>query len=178
MDEQMQTQTPTPTPTPTLSPAQSGGMPKFVIPTVVAALIVLAVIGYYFYNSGQNDTGSMTQSPTGQTASGAPSAMENTAGYKDGTYEMIGNYVSPGGPREVGVTLTLANGVISDASAEVMATDATSQRFQGEFVNNFKPMVIGKSIDEVVLEKVSGSSLTPKGFNDAVNKIKTAAANS
>lgn len=149
-----------------------GGMPKFVIPTVVAALIVLAVIGYYFYNSNQSDTMSPN---TATTASQAPVAMESNASYKDGVYDVVGNYVSPGGPREVGVTLTLTGGTITDASAKVMAEDATSVRFQTEFVDGFKPMVVGKSIDDVELTKVSGSSLTPKGFNDAVLKIKAEA---
>ncbi len=168
MDEQIQTQAQTQVP-------QSGSMPKFVMPVVVAALLVFAVVGFYLYNN------SSQTAPSTMESNSAPAASNSTlsdAAYKDGTYEMNGNYVSPGGPREVGVTLTLAGGVLTDASAEVLATDATSIRFQTEFVENFKPMVVGKNIDEVVLEKVSGSSLTPKGFNDAINKIKNAAANS
>jgi hypothetical protein len=167
MDEQIQTQTPTP-----MAPAPSGGMPKFVMPTVVAALIVFAVIGYYFYSSGNN-----TATPRSMESSPAPAASTTeTAGeYKDGTYTVNGNYVSPGGPREVGVTLVLEGDIITDASAEVLAEDATSIRFQGEFKDGFKPMVVGKNINEVVLSKVSGSSLTPKGFNDAVEKIKVEA---
>lgn len=149
-----------------------GGMPKFVIPTVVAALIVLAVIGYYFYNSKSDE---MAPAATTTTASQAPVAMESNSSYKDGVYDVVGNYVSPGGPREVGITLTLADGKITDATAKVMAEDATSVRFQNEFADNFKPMVVGKSIDEVELTKVSGSSLTPKGFNDAVLKIQAEA---
>ena len=33
-------------------------------------------------------------------------------------------------------------------------------------------MVVGKNIDEVAITKVAGSSLTPKGFTDALEKIK------
>lgn len=155
----------------------SGGMPKFVIPTVVAALIVLAAIGFYLYNSNQNNSG-ITPATTTMSASTAPLDSEDsaTAAYKDGTYTVNGDYVSPGGPRQVGVTLVLTGGKISDASAEILATDATSIRFQTEFAENFKPMIVGKSLDEVSLSKVSGSSLTPKGFNDAVEKIKVEAA--
>lgn len=50
-----------------------------------------------------------------------------------------------------------------------------SARFQDLFAQNYKPLVIGKNIDEVQLGKVSGSSLTPMGFNDALAKIKTQA---
>ena len=169
MDEQIQTQTPTPAPAP-----PSGGMPKFVMPTVVAALIVFAVIGYYFYSSSSNSADTMSPSKS-ESTNPSSSTTETTGEYKDGSYSVNGNYVSPGGPREVGVTLILANGIITGASAEVLAEDATSIRFQNEFVDGFKPMVVGKSIDEVILTKVSGSSLTPKGFNDAVEKIKAEA---
>lgn len=95
--------------------------------------------------------------------------------YQDGTYEMVGNYVSPGGPETVGVTVTIANDVITDATVEVLATRPASKAKQEDFAANYKPMVVGKSIDEVMLTKVSGSSLTPKGFNDALEKIKAEA---
>ena len=153
----------------------SSGMPKFVLPTVVAALIVFAAISFYYYRTNNTNTsiqpGTMMQN---QNRMG-PAMMQPTK-YKNGTYSMTGNYVSPGGPREINVTVTLIDAVITEATAESTATDATSKRFQGEFVENFKPMVVGKNIDEVVLAKVSGSSLTPKGFNDAVEKIKVEAA--
>lgn len=58
---------------------------------------------------------------------------------------------------------------------EGLATDPNSKRFQGEFADGYKAQVIGKPIAEVFLTKVSGSSLTPKGFNDAVEKIKSEA---
>lgn len=101
--------------------------------------------------------------------------MNESSMYQDGTYEMIGEYVSPGGPETVGVTVTLANGIITDANVEVLATRPASVDKQTDFAANYKPMVIGKNIDEVMLTKVSGSSLTPKGFNDAIEKIKAEA---
>jgi len=51
-----------------------------------------------------------------------------------------------------------------------------SARFQKIFTDNYKPMVIGKSLDEVcTLGKVSGSSLTPMGFDAACVKIQAEA---
>lgn len=110
-----------------------------------------------------------------ETPAANDSMMNESSMYKDGTYEMVGNYVSPGGPETVGVTVTLANDVITDTTIEVQATRPTSKEKQEDFAANYKPMVIGKNIDEVVLTKVSGSSLTPKGFNDALEKIKAEA---
>jgi uncharacterized protein with FMN-binding domain len=98
-----------------------------------------------------------------------------SATYKDGSYTAVGNYLSPGGAETIGVTLTLKNGLITDAAMEVQANRSESRQYQEVVAANFKPLVIGKKIDDVKLSKVSGSSLTPKGFNDAVVKIKTQA---
>lgn len=153
----------------------SGGSSKFVLPVVVAALIVFAAVGFYLY---QNNSTSPAASIT-PSASNTPAAMETTENasgeYKNGTYSVTGNYLTPGGERNIDVELTLTDGVVSEVEVTPKATDATSQRFQGEFVSNYKPMVVGKSIDELNITKVSGSSLTPKGFMDALEKIKVEA---
>ena len=153
---------------------QANGTGKYILPTVVAALIVFAAIGLYYYRTNSTDA-SIQPGTMMQNQNRIGPAMMQSGKYKRGTYSMTGNYISPGGPREVKVAIILTDGVITEATVEGTATDATSKRFQGEFVENFKPMVIGKNIDEVVLTKVAGSSLTPKGFNDALDKIKAAA---
>ncbi len=95
--------------------------------------------------------------------------------YKDGTYTATGSYNSPAGPEQVKVTLVLKGDLVADATVVSLATNPASKRFQGEFVANFKELVVGKSIDSLNLTKVAGSSLTGKGFNDAVTQIKTQA---
>lgn len=124
----------------------------------------------------------LTNKPTNQTQLAATNTVVEssnpttvTAEYQDGSFSADGNYVSPGGPRDIDISITLANGIITDATFEGKATDPASKRFQGEFAEGFKAMVVGKNIDEVNLTKVAGSSLTPKGFNDALSKIKTQA---
>lgn len=98
------------------------------------------------------------------------------ADYKDGTYSAEGDYTSPGGPEQVGLEVTLADGVITDAIFTPKAERPMSVNFQGQFASGYKEFVIGKKINEVHLTKVSGSSLTPQGFNDALDKIKAEAA--
>lgn len=93
------------------------------------------------------------------------------SGVKNGQYRAMGNYTSPGGPETILVDIHIENGTIVEANAEVQATRAVSKRYQREFVDHFKPMVIGKNIAELKLDKVAGSSLTPKGFNEALQKI-------
>lgn len=104
-----------------------------------------------------------------------PTPVAESSEYKDGTYEVDGEYLSPGGPELMGVTITLANGIITDTSVEVKTARPISKMMQEAFQANYKPLVVGKSIDDVMLDKVSGASLSPKGFNDAVVKIKAEA---
>jgi uncharacterized protein with FMN-binding domain len=121
----------------------------------------------------------MSSSPA-MMRSSEPAAMDSSAAahqsaYKDGTYTADGTYVSPAGSEQVGVTLMLADGIVTDAQFEGKAKNPASVRMQGQFSQGYKAMVVGKPIDELNLSVVNGSSLTPKGFMDAVAKIKTEA---
>lgn len=154
-------------------------MNKYIIPAAVIVIIAIAVIFFSQTNNTEFDSAT-SQAPTPVTGTNNPTReteedSSTVSTYKNGTYNELGNYVSPGGPREVKVRVTLQNGVIADTEFEGLATDPTSQRFQGEFAENYESMVVGKSIDEVELSKVAGSSLTPIGFNDALEKIKAQA---
>ena len=95
--------------------------------------------------------------------------------YKDGSYTATGSYMSPGGQDQIGVTLTLANDIITDVSINPQAGDRTSSRYMARFASGYKQYVVGKNIADVNLTNVSGSSLTPIGFNDALNQIKAQA---
>lgn len=141
---------------------------------VVVLLIVVSVIGFNAMNSKKTTTTDTTnKAPDAMQAAGTQTP--NASAYKNGTYTQVGDYVSPGGPETIKVTVTLTDGKITDAVVEPQAFRPISKEKQADFTANFKPFVIGKNIDEVMLTKVSGSSLTPKGFNDALNKIKTEA---
>lgn len=143
---------------------------KYVIPAVVLAVIALTIIAVYA-------TSSQDSAPAGQITTTNDTTTDTSANatYRDGQYTADGDYVSPGGPRTIGVTLTLADGVITEAIFEGRATDPNSMRFQGEFRDNFQAMVVGRNLDQVSLTKVAGSSLSPKGFTDALTKIKAQA---
>ncbi len=151
---------------------QSGGMSKALIGVVIVIVIVLAA-GAYEFTKTQSAT-SMTPPATSQSevspTTAAMTAQKST--YKDGEYKAIGDYMSPGGAEQVGVDVTLKGGKIADITFTPKATRPNSVKFQGLFASGYKPMVLGKNIDDVQLSEVSGSSLTPGGFNDAINKIK------
>ncbi|MBP9718955.1 MAG: FMN-binding protein [Candidatus Levybacteria bacterium] len=148
------------------------GISKGIIVIILVVIIVLAA-GVYEFTKTKSAT-TMTPSPTASeiaTPTVAASQSE-TSVYKDGTYASTGDYLSPGGEEQVDVSLTLKNGVVEDVTFTPKATRPNSVKFQGKFASGYKNLVVGKNIDEVKLDVVSGSSLTPKGFNDALEKIK------
>src|ERR1035437_2017530 len=95
--------------------------------------------------------------------------------YKDGAYSAIGSYMSPGGYNQLGVSITLKNDIITSASVTNMAGDRRSQRYQDQFISGYQQYVVGQNIANVFLTKISGASLTPSGFNDALTQIKAQA---
>ncbi len=115
----------------------------------------------------------VTSSVVAPTPAPAPTPAAHT--YKDGTYSTVGTYNSPAGNEEIGVTITLKNDIITAVSVEPKATAMKSIRMQQDFAANYKTLVVGKNIASVNLGKVSGASLTPLGFNDAVAKIEAQA---
>lgn len=140
---------------------------------------------------GAASVGLVACSTSGATTSAAPAATTSAVGgeattpateaaaggstYQDGSYTATGTYTSPGGTEEVTVTLTLADDTITAATAEGGATKPPSSQYQGEFVDNFAALIIGKDVADVSLDKVAGSSLTSGGFNKAVETIKSQA---
>ena len=108
-------------------------------------------------------------------APGASTAAGSGSDYKDGTYSADGTYVSPNGTETVGVELTLASGTVTDVQITQHPSNPNTRKFQGEFAGGIAGQVVGKSIDQLNVSKVAGSSLTSGGFNQAVEQIKSEA---
>lgn len=70
------------------------------------------------------------------------------------------------------MTVTLSNSVITAVSVDTSQTKGPSLEYQGKFAGGISDVVVGKNIDEIEVDKVSGSSLTSGGFNDAIAQIK------
>lgn len=102
----------------------------------------------------------------------------NSSSYKDGTYSATGAYTTPGGQETITVSVTLANDVITDTNAKASGIANTSKEYQAKFIGGYANMIIGKKLDEVSLSRVSGSSLTSSGFNNAIQTIRQDAENS
>ncbi len=64
---------------------------------------------------------------------------------------------------------------MTDSTFSATSDSSRSRQYQSEFAAGYKTQVIGKDISTISVGKVSGSSLTGNGFNDALAKIKAAA---
>jgi len=127
--------------------------------------------------SAQQPAAQEAPSTVSETAAPGSSALASSgAGYKDGTYSAEGNYKSPNGTETVGVQLTLANGTVSAVEVTPHPSNPNTKKFQGQFAGGIAEQIVGKSLDEIKVSKVAGSSLTSGGFNQAVEDIKTQAA--
>ncbi|MEN9649435.1 MAG: hypothetical protein RL094_402 [Candidatus Parcubacteria bacterium] len=116
-------------------------------------------------------TSSRTSAPT-TTPADKP---KSTQSYKDGTYTASGSYKSPAGAESIDVSLVLKGDVVTDATVTAKAINPISKDLQAKFISGFKAQVVGKSIASLKLGNVSGASLTPIGFNNAVEQIKVKA---
>jgi uncharacterized protein with FMN-binding domain len=115
----------------------------------------------------------------GGGASSAPSSAAtggSSADLQDGTYTATGDYQSPGGPSAVEVTVTLANGSISDVEVVPKAADPTARQYEAQFASGIGAVAVGKPIEGLQVGAVSGSSLTGEGFMKALATIESEAA--
>jgi uncharacterized protein with FMN-binding domain len=106
-----------------------------------------------------------------QADAGTPAAGSDDSGYADGTYDTTGTYESPAGKETIDVSVTLDGGVVSAVEVTPQATNPTSKTWQTKFASGVSDEVVGKSIDDVELDAVSGASLTTGGFEDALDQI-------
>ncbi|MBS0025427.1 FMN-binding protein [Microbacterium paraoxydans] len=136
----------------------------------VAGLVVLAGC------AGTPDTAESSDSAAKPTESTSSSGGDASGSYADGTYTAEGSYQTPETVEQISVTLTLADGVVTEVEVTGDPQAPETERYQGQFIDGISDEVVGKPIDELNVSRVAGSSLTSGGFNDAVESIKEQAA--
>ena len=105
----------------------------------------------------------------------APAGASGSA-YADGTYTADGSYKTPESVEKISVTVTLQDDVITAVSVSGNPQKRESEEYQSKFIGGISSEVVGKSIDEISVSRVAGSSLTSGGFNQAIETIKAEAA--
>ena len=155
---------------------------KKTVSTWIIALIVVVLLGgllaYLISNKTEDDDDDDDFSKTpvvSNAVSPQSSASTATDTYKNGTYNAIGGYDSPAGWDTLNVSLTLANGVVTNVVVTPDVVVSGSKRWVERFISGINQVVVGRNINDLNLTQVSGASLTTGGFNDAVAKIKVQA---
>lgn len=159
-------------------------MANHINPTVIS-IIVIILLGVgagsiYLVNNTGKDTAldQTTENTTSQTNTPAQDTTTDTKPettvtvYTDGTYTATGNYSTPGGSESITITTVISNDIVTSISASGSATSGNSKQYQSQFLSGYKNQVVGKSIEDVSLSRVAGSSLTSNGFNKALDTIK------
>ncbi len=151
--------------------------------TTVAIVVVIALIAVsVMLFSKKKDTDDVaTTSPAANSSvspaagSPTPAAATSASAYKDGSYNATGSYSTPGGTEAIKVTLTVRDGAVTTSDVVSRAQSPEAVRYQKDFISGYKQFVVGKKLDDIAVSNVSGSSLTPKGFADALTQIKAEA---
>lgn len=151
------------------------------VATIIVIVLVGIVASVVIAVQNNNDaapeaTQTTQQSTSSDQTTDAPDESTDTSSYQNGTYTATGSYVSPGGRESIGLTVTIENGFITSTGLQQNATDGEAREYQAAFAGGYSELVVGKSVDEVSLSRVAGSSLTSNGFNDALDQIKADAA--
>ncbi|WP_243232354.1 FMN-binding protein [Microbacterium sp. CIAB417] len=133
----------------------------------VAGMLALAGCSGAADAEGQSDAG---------TTSDAGTNGGSTGDYADGTYTAEGSYQTPETVETISVTLTLADGVVTEVEVTGDPQARETEQYQGQFIDGIEEEVVGVAIDELAVDRVAGSSLTSGGFNAAVEDIKEQAA--
>lgn len=136
----------------------------------VAGILLLAGCAGAEPAGGDEPAGGAGTEPSTQDAGGGAGE------YEDGTYTAEGSYQTPETVEKISVTLTLADGVVTDVEVTGDPQAPETERYQGEFIDGIADVVEGVAIDDLAVDRVAGSSLTSGGFNQAVASIKEEAA--
>jgi hypothetical protein len=94
--------------------------------------------------------------------------------FDDGEYSATGWYGSL--PSHHDVTLTVDDGMVTGVHITTPAEDETSLGYQQRFADALPGAIVGRSLDEIQVNRLAGSSGCSEGFMDALAKIKAQAA--
>jgi hypothetical protein len=148
---------------------------KVLTGVVVIAVVAILVAGAIWYSDTNNQGSAPDRQSQSEQIDRAMLDAAEFAMYADGQYQAVGQYTSPGGGESIDVSITLKDNIITDVAVVPNARLPISAKYQRQFKDGVGAEVIGKNLNEVQLDVVSGSSLTLIGFNNALDQIRAQA---
>jgi uncharacterized protein with FMN-binding domain len=164
-----------------------------IIVLIIGVVIALG-LGGYFWGSGRTETtdaepaaietavAPVIPAPTPTTNEPAPVTAEPTtpvtpeSTFKDGSYTAKVSYLAPDTKNhDVTVTLTVQNDIVTDSTLVFGVSEGPTANYQSRFTAEYKTLVVGKSLSDIKLSRVSGASLTTNAWNSAQADINTQA---
>lgn len=149
--------------------------PKKIHPALAALIVIalLAVVATAVIVINNNNASAPVTTDSVLTTGGSNT---DPSAYQDGTYSATGSYVSPGGRETIDLTVTIEDGIITSTTLTADEASGEARDYIQRFASGYESEVVGKSVNDVELSRVAGSSLTSNGFNDALDQIKDEAA--
>lgn len=149
---------------------------------LIAVLIVLAIFGYQFAmkpeetlstNKENGEESPLAVTPESPVVS-APTPTTNELSVGERKIRTEVTYIDPSGETKVAFVLIVdKDGIIVDAPTEILATNPIAIQRQTAFAKDLPAAVKGKKLSELTaIDRVGGSSLTTKAFNDALATLK------
>lgn len=128
--------------------------------------------------SAQNSPASASRvtsatSTTSAVTRTTPNVTASPTASRSSSFTASSDYYVPHGTESIQVSLTVGNGVITEASIQNSGSNRQSGRYQDDFTSAYKSYVVGKKISGLKLGIIAGASDTTQGFNDALNLIAT-----
>ena len=147
----------------------------------IAGTLLLAGCAAEASSAATTAANPVPQSTTAATPSATSTASASTGSasgstYKDGTYTADGSYQTPETVEKISVSITVKSDTVTAVEVTGDPQASETKHYQSQFIGGISAQVVGKRLDEISVSRVSGSSLTSKGFNQALAVIRTEAA--
>lgn len=143
----------------------------FAAVAATSVLLITAACGSDSDTTEETSTEPTTSESSTETET-EPAESSDSAEFAAGEYSATGSYQTPNGQESVDVSVTITDdGTITDVAVDGNATNGNSVQFQSQFASGIADEVVGQPIDEIEVDRVSGSSLTGGGFNQAIDEI-------
>ncbi len=144
-----------------------------VIAGIIAFVIIAGVVGGTIIF--KKESAEHEEMPSGTSITQSTDNTSTTAVYKDGTYTAAGDYQTQESIASITVTITISGGTVTDSSVAGTARSRESKAYIADFIAEYKDFVEGKQLGSLQVSRIAGASLTSRGFNEALNAIRSQA---